>query len=886
MYLADQHYIQALAQGLKGVPSGALEIIMGPAELKSILQKADLHDFLGKRPWINLHTHSNASDGQLSPVEWIKNAAEWMHKNHLMQYIIALTDHDTIDGLVPVLKYIVKNHTRLQGLRVVLGCELSVSFEHDSLRGPLDFEILHYGVNPFDEMYVQMLKKQAENRLHQLPILFDFIHQKYPLLLVDLKAFKKSSFYGANMQKGLGVNWLYNTMSYFKSVVPVGTDLSGLWDDLVGFGRASEKRGLWVFSEKWLQFIQKQGGFASLAHPYRLQLGQKLNTEVTRFIPVFFESLSHQGLDAAEFYYGNLKEMQAAFEAMIAGGQPANETDRWVQLIQNSCKASFPFMTGGSDNHDAFLGNGCYQNQQLCWDHLRCYWDEIQPLIEKGYHLLNKEVTLGLPGPCMPVFDEKYDLGIGSPYGRGAERVWRFWGRTIHKILLGPAGRTTNLAKHSPYVSDEAHPNPFFIPIEYWMAKGKITSSEVAFLRRSFAWNRIDFTEVDNNFNMLLSKVHTPSGLALSDFVDELAGQVKKQNKRPYIADMQVQIPQSLVEQNRGLFLDGFTLGTPPDDISNQPRNWGFPVFNPEKLFSKNKALGPAGQLWQHLIDMVVTGAKGGLRIDHFIGFVNPYVISTNPEIPNGRLYSSPDHPIFKKYAFQKAEQFYQIVEKILLPVLKKHHLTTMDLYPEDIGARPEQLDDVLAHFGLGRLVVAEFNHPNDPYHIYQLMKTHPYDVATLDTHDTPSIQTFFDGLGDADRYAYAMHLAQSLRFSYTDDLKSTEQLVRMQWAELLACPARRVQAFFTSWIGQEGRYNQPGNPDKWRLRCVMDFEELYFKNLIGGRAYNPLDAICLAIYARGDAFYQKNESFVAQLRDSETKLKDLICQWLKASDS
>jgi hypothetical protein len=101
-----------------------------------------------------------------------------------------------------------------------------------------------------------------------------------------------------------------------------------------------------------------------------------------------------------------------------------------------------------------------------------------------------------------------------------------------------------------------------------------------------------------------------------------------------------------------------------------------------------------------------------------------------------------------------------------------------------------------------------------------------------------------------------------------------------MQWAELLACPAKRIQAFFTSWTGQIGRYNEPGNPDKWQLRCVNDFDKLYFENLGKGLAYNPLDAIALAIYARGDDFYNRHKDFVAQLRQKESELLNCICLW------
>ena len=497
MYRRDVSYIRKLAKGLNIHESEPLNIIMGPQELKDRLSMAKPEDFLGPCPRINLHTHSNASDGQLSPVRWVENACGWMRKKHLAEYIIALTDHDTIDGLIPVLKYVVKNHDKLKGLRIVLGCELSVSFENDMLRRPVDFEILHYGINPFDKNYVQLLKKQAQNRHAQLPKLFREMGQKYPQLQMNLKAFHSSCFYGANMQKGLGVNWLYDTMAYFKSIMPKGCDARMIFDEMTAFGFEKEKRGLWYPAEKMLEVIGKHGGFASMAHPYRLQLEQKLNGNVTAFISCFFKSLSQKGLMATELYYGQLKQMQPAFDKIMNGGQPAGDTERWIQLIQKTSRKFFPFATGGSDNHDAYLGNGQYRTKDENWQNLIDYWHAIQPLIERGYRVLNKEVTMELPGPCMPIFDEGYDLGIGSPYGAGAQRVWQFWDKTVHKILLGPGGRTNKQTKHSPYVSDEEYPNPFFVPLEYLQNQGLLDDWDLIGLKHPDSSERIDFEKVE-----------------------------------------------------------------------------------------------------------------------------------------------------------------------------------------------------------------------------------------------------------------------------------------------------------------------------------------------------------------------------------------------------
>ena len=52
---------------------------------------------------IDLHTHSNKSDGELSPAELISKAA-----NNGIR-ILALTDHDTVSGLKDAKKAAIKN---------------------------------------------------------------------------------------------------------------------------------------------------------------------------------------------------------------------------------------------------------------------------------------------------------------------------------------------------------------------------------------------------------------------------------------------------------------------------------------------------------------------------------------------------------------------------------------------------------------------------------------------------------------------------------------------------------------------------------------------------------------------------------------------------------
>ena len=507
------------------------------------------------------------------------------------------------------------------------------------------------------------------------------------------------------------------------------------------------------------------------------------------------------------------------------------------------------------------------------------FWKSLDPLIHHAYCILGKEVSMGMPGPCMPAISENENSGIGSPYGKGAERVWDFWGTALHKIQLGPGGRTNKITGHSPYMSELAD-NPFFIPPESLVQCGLIKSEtlEKIYLSPKKS-DYINFDQVEDDFHILLTEAHgtQKSRLPLPTFSTHLAEYYAKKCPFLYIGDLQVLMPAEVQKKYSNLFLKEMTLGAPPDAFSDEPQCWHFPVFKPEFLFKKDGSLGPAGVVWQKVLENAMRRTKGGLRIDHFIAFIDPYLLSDNPKIKPGRLYSSPRHPILKKYRKKKLADFATITEKILLPAAQKYGMSPEELYLEDIGIRPPQMDKVLDMFGLNRMVVTQFVDINDATHLYHLMKTRPQDVAALDTHDTPSIQEFFDKMDDSMRYAHATNMAGHLRFNYNDSLKSTEQLIRMKWAELLLCPAKRVQAFFTSWTGQNGRYNIPGTMHAWHLRCVPNFEELYFKNLVLGRAYNPLDATALAIFARGDDFYNAHHDLVNKLRQAEEILFNLI---------
>lgn len=101
---------------------------------------------------IDLHTHSNISDGTLSPADVIAAAVE------ADLDVVALTDHDTLDGLPEARKA-----ARHYGVEFLGGLE--VSTEHEGV----SVHLLGYGVRPDDADLARELAKVREGRSGRIP---------------------------------------------------------------------------------------------------------------------------------------------------------------------------------------------------------------------------------------------------------------------------------------------------------------------------------------------------------------------------------------------------------------------------------------------------------------------------------------------------------------------------------------------------------------------------------------------------------------------------------------------------------------------------------------------------------------------------------------------
>lgn len=98
---------------------------------------------------VDLHLHTLASDGRLSPTELVRLAASQGLKT------IAVTDHDTTDGLAEAFEAA----KEFPGLRIIPGIELSADVPGDEVH------VLGYFINPDDPELQAELVRFREGRV-------------------------------------------------------------------------------------------------------------------------------------------------------------------------------------------------------------------------------------------------------------------------------------------------------------------------------------------------------------------------------------------------------------------------------------------------------------------------------------------------------------------------------------------------------------------------------------------------------------------------------------------------------------------------------------------------------------------------------------------------
>lgn len=242
---------------------------------------------------IDLHVHSDASDGTCTPSELVNYALE------KGLAAMALTDHDTVSGVKEAM-------AAAEGTELCLipGVELSAEYRGRDIH--ILGLFLDYESKPFlsyldefkatrDERNIQMADRLSE---HGMPVSMDEMREEYGDAVLTRAHFAKML-----MKKG-----------YVKSY-------DEAFERFLGDGKPCYIPRKRITPEGAIELIHQAKGLAVLAHPLLYHLGMDELRELVK-------QLKSQGLDGIEAIYSmnsrrderRMKKLAGEYDLLITGG--------------------------------------------------------------------------------------------------------------------------------------------------------------------------------------------------------------------------------------------------------------------------------------------------------------------------------------------------------------------------------------------------------------------------------------------------------------------------------------------------------------------------------------------------------------------------------------
>ncbi len=410
---------------------------------------------------------------------------------------------------------------------------------------------------------------------------------------------------------------------------------------------------------------------------------------------------------------------------------------------------------------------------------------------------------------------------------------------------------------------------------------------------------RID--EINKKYEDVIAKYKLAQFITASQ--SEKTRKYAKSKNLKMIADRQVAFSDRDNWAYKSLFLEDWCLGCPPDYFSKDGQAWGFSVMNPEKMFNEDGTLGEGGKLLYRLYLKMFKENPGGVRIDHTVGLIDPWVYKKGalPKVEEGagRLYSSPFHPELKKYSIAReddtnnqvepdkeqwikklddsqVERYARTIEKIVIAAAKEAGLDKDAIVAEDLGTLTYPVVRVMEKYELAGMKLVQFVVAEENDHPYRCCNITENSWAMVGTHDNEPIRMWAQSMmGKEELNPHVNNLMQDLYSDaenkdeirqklYTDD----KFLAFSKLVEIFAGKNENVQVFFTDFFGILDVYNRPGTSGdpNWTLRLPDNFEEYYEENLKEGNALNLPLALIYAIKARGKDFVRQNEELIKEL--------------------
>ena len=282
-----------------------------------------INPYIKSEKIIDMHTHTNYSDGDLSPQELIRLAIDKRIGT------LAITDHDTIEGI----KKVNKNEDIIvdSGIEIINGIELSAK----SNKGRM--HILGYGIDLNNKALNKKMIDLKDNSINSVLSIMEQIKRDYGI-----------RFSYEDIKELVNANHNLGRPDLAKLCIKYGyaNAVQDAFDKyLIDAYNKTRQTGKGLQYQECLELIANSGGIPVLAHPKSLELSEK------DFL-ILLKDMISCGLKGIEVYHSSHTKEEMKYYLEIA--------NKYDLLI-----------SGGSDYHgktvkpDIELGTGKNNNIRI-----------------------------------------------------------------------------------------------------------------------------------------------------------------------------------------------------------------------------------------------------------------------------------------------------------------------------------------------------------------------------------------------------------------------------------------------------------------------------------------------------------------------------------------
>lgn len=242
---------------------------------------------------IDLHTHTTASDGSMSPGELVRHAKE----NGLSA--IAITDHDTVKGIEEAL-----DEARKTGIEVIPGLEIGVDFKPE-------MHILGYFLSGGYLRIQDTLERLQRNRDERNPKVVHKLNEMgFHISMEEVEAEARGGVVGRPHIAKVLIK-----KGYVGSVEEA-------FDKYLGSGKPAYFKKDKLAPEEGIREIAKAGGVPVLAHPIflGLSLGQLDDLLADVLVPAGLKGIEAYYVDHTREDTGNFLRLAVKHHLLATGG--------------------------------------------------------------------------------------------------------------------------------------------------------------------------------------------------------------------------------------------------------------------------------------------------------------------------------------------------------------------------------------------------------------------------------------------------------------------------------------------------------------------------------------------------------------------------------------